>query len=132
MCAHLRDAKKGGRVAPLRGLQDGGERDPAPSAKSGHPHGLSPLLHRMDESDHDPASGGAYRMAEANPGAVDVDAIPVEPEFALAAKILGGESLVHFDQLEIGEGETSPAQEVPDGGHGAQPHDRGMATAAPH
>ncbi len=53
-----------------------------------------------------------------------------EPEFPLAAQVLGGKGLVHLDQFEIGECETRPGQEIPDGRDGAQPHDGGMAAAA--
>ena len=65
------------------------------------------------------------------PEPLTLTTIAVESELALAAQILGGEGLVHFDQFEIGEGETRPGQEVPDGRDGAQPHDGGMAAAAP-
>lgn len=51
-------------------------------------------------------------MSQADTGAIDIGAIPVETKFSFAANVLGGKGFVNFHQLEVCDLEPASLHEV--------------------
>ncbi len=65
-------------------------------------------------------------MPQRDRAALDVQALGVEAQLAIAGDDLGGEGLVDLDEVEVREPEGEPLEQPLHGGHDADPHDVGI------
>src|SRR5690349_18825150 len=82
-------------------LQQQSETKSAAHAKSCESELRIALLHFMDQRSGDAHARAADRMTEGDCTTVDVQAIGVEFQFAIARDHLGGECFVEFDEIDL-------------------------------
>src|SRR5215471_15083479 len=90
----------------------GGERVPAA--------GPAQLIQRLDGEDR---PGRADRVAEGHPAAVGVGPLGRQAQLTDDGERLGGEGLVHLEEVDLVELEAGPVEHLAGRGHGTHAHD---------
>src|SRR5271165_1418718 len=80
---------------------------PAADARSREPIFPLAAAQLVHQRNNQPRSGRAQRMPERNRAAIHVDFVAIKPQFFFNRKILRGEGLVHLDQINVVECQSS-------------------------
>src|ERR1700747_2847569 len=77
----------------------------------------------MEQSHRYARSRASDRMADGDGAAIDVELFAIKMQLAITGQDLGGEGLIHFDEIEARQGETVPLFHLADGRHRPDAHD---------
>src|SRR6056297_1683821 len=112
--------------AVLNALDNRGGTHAGSDAKRGKANLFVGPLKLVQQRADDDRAGGTQRVAHGDGPAVHVDHTGVDIERLHEAQHDRGESLVHFEQVNIRDGHTTVFQGLLRGRHGAGQHDRGV------
>src|SRR2546423_368160 len=113
-------------------FEDGGDALAAADAHGGEgvpAAGAPELVERLDGQD---CPGRADRMTEREAAAVRVDAFRRQPEFPGYGQGLGGEGLVHLEDVDLVQLEAGPVEDVAGGRNRAHAHDPRLHAGVAH
>ena len=95
-------------------LQRQRHRSPAAQAQRGETPAAAASAQLVEQGGQHAGAGCADGMAERDGAAIDVDAVPVEPQGVAIGQDLGSERLVDLDQVEVVEGDPQLFNQAPD------------------
>src|SRR6056297_3385985 len=110
------------RAPPVhRGMSDAFQRDgrafAAADADGGYAAPETAALEGVEQGDHDPRAGGAYRVAESAGAAVHVHPLAREGHLLHERHRHDGESFVDLPEIDIVDGPAQPVEELLRGGN---------------
>lgn len=78
-----------------------GHRNPAATAQRRQAQGVAPFLHRVQQGDDQPGTGGSDGVPQADPRPIDIGDFPIQTQLFFAADVLRCEGFIDLDQFEI-------------------------------
>src|SRR5437868_361444 len=113
--------------SPTLRLDDHGDALPAADARRADRLLAAAAAQLVEQVGDDPRARRAERMAKGDRTPVDIRARAIEPELLLDRQVLGGERLVHLDQVVVGELAAGALERAPDRRGRADAHDLRVA-----
>src|SRR5437867_12409384 len=103
-------------------LQQRGHSHSAADAEGGDTVAGVPPGHRVNQGHHDPRPAATDGVPESNGAPVRVEPLGVDAELPLTRENLDGERLIDLHDVDRGEVQTRPRQDLADGGNGSDTH----------